>query len=247
MKLDYTKLIALDLRSKSPLHTQVYYRLYELILAKKISFHHYLPAPLALAKAINIPLQAIEQAYLSLIEVGFVETHQNRYRVSYHEFSHLYDRSSLPVEEALRQNGYEPKRVDQHVKLITSSSAHAIHTDFKGMNVHEARIDYYANEFPFGVTFNYTPQNYIKDFETFLNSKQTLASVFAGYTKTLTPKMSFEAITLPESIATHLRVEKGRSGFRLSTTLHGDQGQLMHYYVLYLTSWYKIRLEGKRS
>lgn len=242
MKLDYTKLVHLDLRSKEPLNKQVFYHLYEAILAKKISFHQFLPAPLSLAKSLLVPVQAIEQAYEDLASAGFVEHNQNRYRVSYHEFSHQYNRSSLPVEEALRQNGYEPKRIDQHIKLIPASAAHAIHPEFHGLNVHEARIDYYANDYPFGVTLNYTPQNYIKDFEVFLRSKQTLASVFAGFTATLQPKMTFESVILPETIARELRVEKNRAGFRLTTTLHGSQGQLMHYYVLYLTSWYKIKL-----
>lgn len=237
---NYKKFITVDERLKVPVALQISESLTRMIYNRQIFLDEELPHPELLADSLGVKPLSIERAYQTLIDENLARFDE-KYYVAHHDFVYDYYGQRLPIEEALRKHGYEP-RIKYHPSVIkTEGDLSLSGVVFQHQEAHEKRIDYYAGHYLFAVTYNYIPVSVVRDFDTFLKHQTTIATALKIKTRTLTPKAQYEAVIYPAHVAKAFQVPYGRAGLKITYDYHDDAGALIHTYHGYFTNWMDVQ------
>lgn len=237
---NFKKFITLDERLKTPISIQISESLTRMIYNRQLFLDEELPHPELLGESLEVNPIYVEKAYLNLIEENLARLN-DKYYVAHHDFVYDFYGQSLPVEEALRKHGYEP-RVKYHPSVVkTEGDLSLAGVVFKHDEAHEKRIDYYADHYLFAITYNYLPVEVVRDFDTFMKNNHSLAAALKLKTTTVKPKALYEAVVYPEHVAKAFNVPLGRAGLKITYDYYDDQDILIHTYRGYFTSWMDVQ------
>ena len=236
---NFKKFIALDERLKTPISTQISESLTRMIYNRQLFLDEELPHPELLGESLQVDRALVEKAYTNLIEENLARFNQ-KYYVTHHDFVYDFYGQPLPIEVALKKHGYEP-RVKYHPSVIkTEMDLLAAGALFNHPEVHEKRIDYYADQYLFAVTYNYLPVQIVEDMDQFLK-QHSMSDALKKVTPTLRPKATYQAVIYPEHVAKAFNVPVGRTGLKIIYDYFDKDDVLIHTYHGYFTSWMDVQ------
>lgn len=237
---NFKRFMQLDERNKTPISIQISESLTRMIYNRQLFLDEELPHPEFLADSLNVEPIMVEKAYRTLIEENLARF-DDKYFVTHHAFVYDYFGQRLPIEVALKNQGYEPKTKYHPSQIKTEGDLRLKGVHFPHEESHEKRIDYYADHYLFAVTYNYIPVTLIQDFDTYMKTHHSLGVAFKQKTAYLKPKASYEAVVFPEEVAKAFKVPPGRSGLKIMYQYYDQEETLIHSYVGYFTSWMDIQ------
>lgn len=237
---DFKRYITIDERQKTPMSQQLTESLTRMIFNRQLFLDQELPHPLLLGDSLDIDPVMVEKAYQNLIDEGLAHFDQ-QYYVKHHNFVYDFFGQRLPIEKALKLQGYEPRVKFYPSVFKTEGDLKMEGIKFPYQDIHMKRADYYANHYLFAVTFNYIPAEVIPDFDAYMDTNGSLATALKEKTSLLRPKALYEAVIYPKEVAKSFKVPYGRAGLKISYDYLDDQDRLIHAYRGYFTSWIDVQ------
>jgi DNA-binding GntR family transcriptional regulator len=233
-------MVRIDARLYMPISEQLAETLTRMIYNRKLFLDEELPHPEILGQSLDIDPDHVSTAYQKLIGENLARF-DHRYYVSHHDFIYPYYGQRLPIETALKNQGYEAK-LKYHPSVIkTEGDLKLSGLSLNDQDASEKRIDYYADTYLFAVTYNYVPLSVVDNFDEFIKNNQSLTNALKTKTTTLTPVATYQAVTYPEEVAKAFKVPVGRAGLKISYDYYDDHDELIYVYQGYFTSWMDVQ------
>jgi len=237
---DFRRTINLDERLNMPLYQQIAESLTRMIYNRQLFLDEELPHPELLAESLKIDALSVRMAYEKLIEENLTRF-DTQYYVTHHDFVYPFYGQRLPIEVALKNQGYEAKLKYHPSVIMTQGDLKMTGIDFTFSDIHEKRIDYYAGNYLFAVTYNYMPVDIIPDFDAYMKEHLSLAEALKERTESVKPVATYQAETYPKDVASAFKVPKGRAGMKICYLYYDDKNVLIHAYRGYFTSWMDVQ------
>lgn len=241
MIFHYYDFISLDQRSNTPLHQQLEEKLILLMLDHKLNTGDILPSPLEMSTHLNLDVHIIETTYKSLEIQNMIALNPREVTVTFKRFTHDYYGGMMTILDLLKSNGYQPS-VKKFPAVLLDDNAllkKELKFDIPGP-FHEMRIDYYADESIFAVTYSYVPKSIVEDFDEALKKGDVINDYFKKGSSYLRPYSSIQAINYPKYVSEVLGVPYGRAGLLINNRFYNDQDQFIHAQQLYVNHFYEI-------
>jgi DNA-binding GntR family transcriptional regulator len=238
--------MSLDLRSTISESKQIEEKIFLLIQEHSLDNGDTLPSIEAMSKNLHVNKISVKKAYENLIEQRLVMFKDGAYVVSFKRFSHDYYGGLTTILDLIRQNGFKAQTKKMPSQLLSNEDVkkRGFLFDVDGP-FHVMRIDYFADDITFAVTYSYVPKQIVEDLDKALSLGEDLNQYFKKVTSFLRPVSALKALIYPKWVAKVLNVPEGRAGLLIRNDFYDDQQKFIHTQELYVNHFYEVFLSHK--